>query len=129
MPIQSLLFEPLLFAIPAFAHILYVIVLFKYSILVYLSLHNRVCNRCAFIRICTYYIVQSPQDGHLLRLRPPGGSGYFSSDLLLLFLRYYQAVPVHVEEVEDDAMGIFQPQLPISTAFLTQILGHLEYFY
>ena len=72
------------------------------------------------------HIVQSPQDGHLLRLRPPGGSGYFSSDLLLLFLRYYQAVPVHVEEVEDDAMGIFQPQLPISTAFFDTNPGALR---
>ena len=76
-------------------------VLLKY--VVYLCLHNLACNKCRLMRT---HMRRSTSVAHLWL---PGGSGYFPPDLLIFF-RDDQAVPVHVEEIEDDTEGVFHPQ-------------------
>ena len=88
---------------------------------VYLFLHNLVCNKCGrfrFTRKCCMRVrgVQTFRDWHLLRSWLPGWSRYFSPDILI-FLRDGQAVPVHAEEIEDHAMGIYQSQPPTAGFF------------
>merc|ERR1711879_1126264 len=70
--------------------------LFKYA--VYLCLHNLACNKCRLMRT---HMRTSTSAAHLWL---PGGSGYFPPDLLI-FSRDDQAVPVHVEEIEDNTVG------------------------
>ena len=85
-------------------------VLFKYA--VYLCLHNLACNKCRLMRT---HMRRSTSVAHLWL---PGGSGYFPPDLLI-FSRDDQAVPVHVEEIEDDTEGVFHPQPQV---LLTKLL-------